>query len=1627
MKKKFSMRVMSALLAAVMMVVALPLTSFAAPASDLPENMKDHAILRALEYTGYDVQQQKNNGTLYQDYYYGSRTPSSILSNISYGTALSGKETVSDSSTVTGKAPAISRFEQNGMCCASFVTYFVCNYLPNIEGADTQFITDAINATGMNSQAVVTWQTALANLASAGKVEKIGTSPSNVDRSKLAPGDLIIFGDSTNSHVHIAVYSGTYRGIDFVIHVGNERGPEISRVDWMSQVGDKSSYPNAYYHLPEDIFESDGEIEVYKKDTDGKALEGAVFVATNKDTGKTYKIGPTNSSGYAKSETPVPYGTYTVKETVFPTNYRASGKTEWTVTVDKNNNGLVTINAVNEEIPGSAKIVKTSEDGKVEGIVFTVTGKDFNQTVKTNSKGEWQIDNLKPGVYTVTEQEYNKYVPQESRKVTVVSGQTATVTFNNTLRRGDLTVTKTAEDGLEEGMKFHLYGTSLSGLAVDEYAIVGSDGKARFQGVLIGKGYTLEEVGTPDRYIVPDKQKADIEWNKVTNKSFENDLKRGDLVVTKTAEDGLEEGMRFHLFGTSYSGLPVDEYATVGSDGRAYFNDILIGTGYTLEEVGTPDRYVVPDDQTAAIEWNKVTNKSVDNRLKKWSLTVTKSDSEAGLPQGDATLAGAVYGIYKNGKLIDRYTTDINGQFTTKYYVCGDDWTLQEITPSEGYLIDPTEYHIGAEAKNFTIEYNPISIGVGEDIIKGKIALIKHTDDGETKIETPEVGAEFEVFLKKSGSYANAKETERDYLVCDENGFAETKELPYGVYTVHQVKGWEGREFIGDFDVYVEKDEQTYRYLINNRNFESYVQVIKVDAETNKTIPYAGAGFRIYDPSGNLVKMTFTYPTPTTIDVFYTDSTGMLITPEKLEYGIGYSLVEVQAPYGYVLDETPVYFDIVAKDATEESGVTVVKVNKANMAQKGIITIEKTGEVFFGVSVVGGTDENGSELPTIYQPIYKVQGLPNAVYEIKAAEDIITPDGTLRYKKGEVVDTVTTDKDGFGTSKELYLGKYEVKEIKAPYGMILNDEVHTVELIYAGQNVAVTETATSFYNERQKVEISLSKVIEINELFGIGNNDEILNISFGLFAAEEIVSVSGTVIPADALIEIISLDENGNAVIKTDLPIGSYYVKEIATDEAYILDETKYPVVFDYADQTVAKVEIAVNNGKPIENELIYGSVSGVKVDEDGSPLGGALIGLFKTDGEDFTIENALMTTVSNADGSFSFANIPYGTWYVREIEQPTGFVLNDTVFDVTVAADEQIIEIEIVNEFIRGNIALTKVDADYPDNKLTGVTFEVYKDTNDNCELDEDDELIGTLTEEEIGEYVMNDLFYGRYFVKETVAPEGYLLDKGVYEVFIDTDEMTYQVENKAGVGFANQPIKGNISLTKVDAEYPDNKLTGAIFEVYLDVNANGEIDENDIRIGTLDEGEIGIYEMKNVRYGHYLVREIVAPEGFFLDEGVYPVFVEKNGSTYFIENEAGVGFVNEAMRGSLKVVKTSSDGKVEGFSFRITGPNGFDVTLKTDKNGEIFLENLRIGDYTVSEVADDVSAPYVRPADKRATVLTDSTTIVEMHNVIYDNPKTGDNSHLGLWLGLLGLSAAGIGATAFLGFRKKKKEVAD
>lgn len=740
----------------------------------------------------------------------------------------------------------------------------------------------------------------------------------------------------------------------------------------------------------------------------------------------------------------------------------------------------------------------------------------------------------------------------------------------------------------------------------------------------------------------------------------------GNAKLMKVSEDGEVANVRFHI-----SGNGISKDVITNANGEINIANLAPGN-YQISEY-TDVKYVPQDTQTVTIVSGQTASVQFSNVLKKFRVNVTKQDYEKGHAQGDAKLSGAVYGLYKGDELVAQYTTDSNGSFTTDYYLCGTDWTIKEISPSEGYLLNDTVYRVGADPRDYNIEYNTApDMTVMEQVIKGKISIIKHTDNGDTKIETPEKGAEFQVYLKSAGSFVNADKDERDTIVCDEDGFASTKLLPYGVYTVHQTKGWAGRELITDFDVFINKDGKTYKFLINNKNFESYLKVVKLDKETGKQIVYEGATFEIYDSDNHRVTMQYTYPQVTSIHTFYTNKEGYLITPEKLPYG-DYTLKEVQAPYGYVLDDTPIPFSISQENSSTDTGVTVVKVKARDVAQKGVINITKTGEIFSSV------EENKG----VYTPKYSISNLKGAIFEIYAAEDITTLDGTVRYEQGTLVDTITTDDDGVAKSKELYLGKYTVIEKTAPNGYVHNGTKYDVELTYAGQNVSVTSTDISVYNDRQKVSVSLKKIMANDKTFSIGNNGEITSVRFGVYADEDIKASNGDIIPKDALITFANCDKNGSIVFDCDLPVGfKWYVKEIATDKHYILSDTKYEFDTEYQGQDVKVIDIKVNNDKAIENNLIYGFVKGLKVDrETQEVIKGATFGLFKSDTAEFTEDTAILTAVTDENGVFVFNNIPYGEYLIKELKPADGYLDNEDVFTVTIKDNEQVVELTAIND----------------------------------------------------------------------------------------------------------------------------------------------------------------------------------------------------------------------------------------------------------------------------------------------------------------------------------------------------------
>lgn len=942
---------------------------------------------------------------------------------------------------------------------------------------------------------------------------------------------------------------------------------------------------------------------------------------------------------------------------------------------------------------GNLEIIKTSEDGIVANIEFTVTGNGKTYNVKTDSNGKIKIPNLTAGEYTVTEKVPVRYEKQKSQKVKVQAGKTASVSFSNTLKKGAIKINKQSEDDEVGNRTFEIKGN--------------------------GKTYTIN-TNSNGIAVLSDIPVYDKDNNKIT---------------------------------------------------------------YTISEKNVPIKYVVPANQTATLTADATTDKTFKNVLKKFTAEVIKKDSEYDSAQGDGSLAGAVYGIYKGDELVDTYTTDEKGYFKTKEYVCGDNWTIREVSPSEGYLLDETVYSVGAEANNYTVEKNTVKMTVKEDVIKGKISIIKHSDDGTTQIETPEEGAEFEVYLKSAGSFEAAKESEKDHLVCDKNGFDETKLLPYGIYIVHQTKGWENTEWMKDFEVVISENEKNYFYLINDAVLTSLVKIVKKDAETGNIIPVSSIGFKVWDCQNECyVEQTINYPTQITIDTYYTDESGSLMMPSELVYG-NYELHEVQTANGYVLDETPVPFAI---DGQEE----VITVEKFNTAQKGRISVQKTGDIFTRVNKASSayTDEDGNliENPTTYTPVFETGNLAGAVFQVIASEDIITADGTVRAKAGDVVAELITDENGYAETDLLYLGKYEVKEITAPNGYVLNSKSQFIELVYAGQEIEVRDTVNAaFVNDYQRVEISLEKILEQDETFGIGTNEEYKSVRFGLFAEEEITAANGSTIPANGLISEISLDENMKAVFSVKLPFAKYYVREIFTDEHYILGDEKYSFDFKYSEEA----ETVIIDCGEFENKLKRGTVKGLKLDENNEPLENAVFGLFKPDCTEFTEENALMTAKSDDKGCFSFADIPFGEFAVREIKAPTGYILSDKVYQVNITEDGQTVEITAENKPI--TVEFSKRDTE--GNELKGAKLQI---------VDEKGNVIEEWTSDGTN-HIVKKLKAGKYVLTETAAPDGYEIATDIsFEVFEDG---TVKVGNTETVAVSKD---GNPLIVMVD-EAEEKQIT--------------------------------------------------------------------------------------------------------------------------------------------------------------------------------------------------------------------------
>ncbi|WP_294483512.1 SpaA isopeptide-forming pilin-related protein [uncultured Ruminococcus sp.] len=1174
---------------------------------------------------------------------------------------------------------------------------------------------------------------------------------------------------------------------------------------------------------------------------------------------------------------------------------------------------------------------------------------------------------------------------------------------------GKIIINKTAEDGIIGGREFKVTWSE-NGKTKSKTARTDDSGVAKFANLKIydlanGKpiSYNVSEINVETRYETPKAQNVtltdgDADFTVVTK--FKNETKKGSIRINKQSEDNQNGDRTFVITGNGQTYT-----IKTASNGIAELTDIHVydknnnKITYTISEKDVPVRYVTPANQTATLTADKTTTKVFENKLKKFTAEVTKVDRETEHPQGDATLQGAVYGIYKNGELVDQYTTDKNGHFKTKEYPCGN-YTIKEIKPSMGYTLDTTEYNVGAEEKNYTSEHNTVEMKVFESPIKGDFSLLKHSDKDDNVIENLEAGAEFDVYLKSAGSYDNASDTERDHLVTDLSGQAKSKKLPYGVYILHQTRTVNDAEMTDDIEINISKNDQSYEYTLNNKPFESYVKIVKRDAESGNNIALAGAGFEIYNSADEKIVLGST-------SVYYTNDEGYLITPKMLGYG-SYKLVEVKAPEGYVLDSTPVEFSVNRANSSKENAVTVVIVDKSDAPQKGRISVHKQGDIFSGVTSLGtalSQDEDGAvyeEGYTTYTPCFDTGYLEGAEFEITAAEDIITPDGTVHAKAGDLVCKMTTDENGFAQSNLLYLGKYNITETKAPYGYVNNNETKTAELTYAGQYVDVCSTAdTSFINDYQGVNIHLTKFMEHDSIYNIDGNEDASRVEFGLFADEEIVSRSGAAIPKDGLISVASVGEDMTAHFNAKLPFGRYYVQEISTDEKYIISGEKHIVTFEYTGHDNNTVDIDAGE---FVNDLKRGSVQGIKVNELDEPLADALFGLFSADCEFFDRDNAIETARSDENGHFSITGIPYGSYILAEIASPDGYVLSNERYGVLIDEDGDEVFITAVNK--ETELQISK--RDIYGNELSGAEMQI---------LDSEgivfDKWISDGTE-----HIVSGIPAGSYVLHETAAPVGFVIAADIAFTIDEYNKVTVEdisalasdengipaiimTDNSTKVEFTKTDITGERELEGAKLQVIDKD--GNIIDEWISSNISHVIE------GMLIAGE------------EYILHEEISPEGYVTAEDI----------TFTVSEDGKMDKVT--MKDDTTKVRISkrditTDEELPGATLIIMDENGNTVEEWVSTNEGHFIEGKLVAGkiYTLREI----TAPdgYEVANDVQFTVNEDgSVTEVVMYDKKKSSPKipSSPNPHTGSIYGnsLINKSLAAMAVCVLIMVITKKK----
>ena len=1212
----------------------------------------------------------KGNNTTH---WYNIHRPALAKTGIGYNTTISGLQ------ELNGK-PDLGTFRKKGLCCASYVAYVFLNYLKNIRGVDLVKLGTLGNIESPNS--VSSWCKMLDNKG----VEKV--------TGKLKIGDILIYGNKE----HIAIYAGYYNGRHWITHCGGDPGPTLDPTSTLKsnnltlRKDGRDMTMTAAYRLPGEPFKEYGAIEVYKKDPSGNKLSGAKFKVANQS--HTFYIGPTDANGYATTGPIVPYGTYTVTETVFPTGYEASGQTSWTVTVGATTQ-KVTINAVNKKKTGSFQIKKivNTTGGSTNTFKFTMqkwTGQKWEDyaspeitvSERTDEQGSWMegytrvYNDITPALFRIKEDNVpsDMSINKKDYKVsigkgtwngdwyefTVTANTTVIVTAANTLKPGTMKLQKVTDVPASEDTTFEFKVEQKKGGVWTDYTTKQlTVGKGQKESDIIeindcgvDHRYRIKETSCPDDWILSEfegglngKQNGDwyefdLEPGGEITVTANNRLQVGTLKLTKTIMDNsnlMEEAetFAFKLYsGKTASGTPLREFSiTVNTEGKIE----------SAKWTDTNDSIEIDEENNAAVLFEKIKE----------------------------------------------------GWYTVKE-------VLTDKQKAAGW--------VNASSQTVQVKANSESTVTFDNKLCASSIYVQKTADSMSGSE-----------------YKDAFEFAVLGVTVDKNG-AYVQGTPIDNYT--------GSTAIG--------------------GLVGFPGTLTADAILNKVAN--GRSYRLY-----LVefKTQDKYILPKECSYALGSNSG------KLEMSGSADLVEVNNAIkaiqksGFAQDKEYVVSECVTlnklKDADNISAGNDLIFSVHNELQMGQIEIHKTGETFSSVTSADG----------VYTPVYAENALEGAKFAIFAAEDIIV-NGRTVYEKGEQVGgNLVTDENGIAVSEELYLGKYTIKEIDAPDGYILTEE-QTVELTAENTTQRVTTEIVEVFNERVKVKVILPKTMQVVDSNGVkhGENGEIKNVVFGLYANENITAADGKFIPQGGLIETATvnvLGSSANFEFNADLPYGKYYIKEISTDSAYMLHDTTYEFEFSVtdipADDLTETVEIQLDG---IENRAL-GDIVGVKKDINGELVPGCEFQLYATTeirdayGNRKYAAGAKVggTVFSDKNGRFGWSGLYYGTYEIVEVSVPEGYVLPElaVVTDITINYRNTVQSVEVTNDYTK--VSFLKTDEN--GNPLAGAEFALYRreDYENDSEKAKPIATWVSTTEAKLFE----KLAFGDYVVIETKAPQGYTL----------------------------------------------------------------------------------------------------------------------------------------------------------------------------------------------------------------------------------------------------------------------------